>query len=54
MPMADNPIIHPGRSRRKLVGQPLLYSISVFVSLGVFLVRFSFLPQSNRSIYQLL
>ena len=26
------------RSRR-LVGQPLLYSISVFVSLGVFLVR---------------
>lgn len=25
--------------RRRLVGQPLLYSISVFVSLGVFLVR---------------
>lgn len=25
--------------RQRLVGQPLLYSISVFVSLGVFLVR---------------
>jgi len=26
------------RGRRKLVGQPLLYGISVFASLGVFLV----------------
>jgi hypothetical protein len=25
-------------SRRKLVGQPLLYAVSVFASLGVFLV----------------
>jgi hypothetical protein len=27
------------KPRRRLVGQPLLYSISVFASLGVFLVR---------------
>ena len=26
------------RSRRRLVGQPLLYAISIFASLGVFLV----------------
>ena len=25
--------------RRRLVGQPLLYAISIFASLGVFLVR---------------
>lgn len=30
-------IAHPS-SRRRLVGQPLLYAISVFASLGVFLV----------------
>jgi hypothetical protein len=29
--------------RSRLVGQPLLYAISVFASLGVFLVRLSIL-----------
>ncbi|TFY77217.1 hypothetical protein EWM64_g6795 [Hericium alpestre] len=29
--------VAPRRSRRRLVGQPLLYSISIFASLGVFL-----------------
>lgn len=32
--------VAPLPSRRKLVGQPLLYAISVFASLGVFLVRY--------------
>lgn len=34
--MAD-PVLPSSRSR--LVGQPLLYAISIFASLGVFLVR---------------
>lgn len=29
--------------RRRLVGPPLLYSVSVFASLGVFLVSLSYL-----------
>jgi hypothetical protein len=32
-------------SRRRLVGQPLLYAISVFASLGVFLVSAPLLSQ---------
>lgn len=32
--------VAPPPSRRKLVGQPLLYAISVFASLGVFLVSY--------------
>lgn len=35
--MVDAPTAFPGAHRR-LVGQPLLYAISVFASLGVFLV----------------
>jgi hypothetical protein len=31
--------VAPPPSRHRLVGQPLLYAISVFASLGVFLVR---------------
>lgn len=33
----EAPIIAPSQ-RKRLVGQPLLYAISVFASLGVFLV----------------
>lgn len=40
----------PPPSRNRLVGQPLLYAISIFASLGVFLVRLllnsSLLPNS--------
>lgn len=44
-------IMENSRSPRKLVGQPLLYAISVFASLGVFLVGpldpFSVIPTQN-------
>lgn len=45
----------PAPSSRKLVGQPLLYAISVFASLGVFLVRFPFFHTvlSNRHAHSL-
>jgi hypothetical protein len=36
-------------TRRRLVGQPLLYGISVFASLGVFLVHMSYIVFLNVS-----
>ena len=37
------------RVGRRLVGQPLLYGISVFASLGVFLVHMSYIVFLNVS-----
>ena len=42
----------PARFKRRLVGQPLLYAISIFASLGVFLVseQYSIIALLDQSI----